>query len=73
MRGRALALAALVVVACGHSTGGGGAISITGGRVSTGACRLVGIGAFSGWNPVAITVIFTESPSDSFKITPKLI
>ena len=30
-------------------------------------------GAFSGWNPVAITVIFTESPSASLRMTPKLI
>ena len=27
----------------------------------------------SGWNPVAITVTFTASAMDSFRITPKLI
>ena len=34
---------------------------------------LRGAGAFSGWNPVAITVTFTASASDSLRITPKLI
>ena len=29
--------------------------------------------ACSGWKPVAITVIFTASPIDSFRMTPKLI
>ena len=34
--------------------------------------RLVlGVGSLSSWNPVAITVTFTASPSDSFRITPK--
>ena len=31
------------------------------------------VGAFSGWKPVAITVIFTASAIDSFMMTPKLI
>ncbi len=35
--------------------------------------RRSGSGALSGWKPVAITVIFTASASDSLRITPKLI
>src|SRR5215470_14054688 len=50
-----------------------GRTTLTMGTAVVGATRRSGIGAFSGWKPVAITVIFTASASDSFTITPKLI